>query len=199
MVKRNYLAYSSFLQAAVEAMPLDEKTKAKLRYDMGQFIDAMSPANFLATNPEAMQLAVETGGQSLDGRNASVLRRSGQRSHLDDRRDRLRGGPQPRDDAGCGHLRERADAGDPVRARDRARPRAAAADHSAVHQQVLHPRPAAGEFVRALRRRAEATRCSWCRGATSRRARPPDLGRLPGAGRHAGDRRRAERHAAPTR
>ena len=65
MVKRNYLAYSSFLQAAVEAMPLDEKTKAKLRYDMGQFIDAMSPANFLMTNPEAMQLAVETGGQSL--------------------------------------------------------------------------------------------------------------------------------------
>ena len=65
MVKRNYLAYSSFLQAAVEAMPLDEKAKAKLRYDMGQFIDAMSPANFLVTNPEAMQLAVETGGQSL--------------------------------------------------------------------------------------------------------------------------------------
>jgi polyhydroxyalkanoate synthase subunit PhaC len=65
MVKRNYLAYSSFLQAAVDAMPLDEKTKAKLRYDMGQFIDAMSPANFLMTNPEAMQLAVETGGQSL--------------------------------------------------------------------------------------------------------------------------------------
>ena len=65
LVKRNYLAYSSFLQAAVDAMPLDEKAKAKLRYDTGQFIDAMSPANFLVTNPEAMQLAVETGGQSL--------------------------------------------------------------------------------------------------------------------------------------
>jgi polyhydroxyalkanoate synthase len=65
MVKRNYLAYSSFLKAAVEAIPLDEKAKAKLRYDMGQFIDAMSPTNFLVTNPEAMQLAVETGGQSL--------------------------------------------------------------------------------------------------------------------------------------
>jgi len=65
MVKRNYLAYSRFLQAAVEAAPLDEKAKAKLRYDMGQFIDAMSPANFLVTNPEAMQIAVETGGKSL--------------------------------------------------------------------------------------------------------------------------------------
>jgi poly[(R)-3-hydroxyalkanoate] polymerase subunit PhaC len=62
---RNYLAYSSFLRASVDAMPLDEKTKAKLRYDMGQFIDAMSPSNFLVTNPEAVQLAIETGGQSL--------------------------------------------------------------------------------------------------------------------------------------
>jgi len=65
MVKRNYLAYSNFLRAAVDAMPLDEKAKAKLRYDTGQFVDAMSPANFLVTNPEAMQLAVETGGQSV--------------------------------------------------------------------------------------------------------------------------------------
>ena len=65
MVKRTYLAYSSFLRATVESAALDDKTKAKLRYDMGQFIDAMSPANFLMTNPEAMQLAVETEGQSL--------------------------------------------------------------------------------------------------------------------------------------
>ena len=64
-MKRTYLAYSSFQQATVESVPLDETTKAKLRYDVRQFVDAMSPANFLATNPEAMQLAVETGGQSL--------------------------------------------------------------------------------------------------------------------------------------
>ena len=30
-----------------------------------QFIDAMSPANFLVSNPEALQLAKETGGKSL--------------------------------------------------------------------------------------------------------------------------------------
>lgn len=65
MVKRTYLAYSSFLHAAVESAPLDDKMKAQLRYGMRQFVDAMSPSNFLATNPEAMQLAVETGGQSL--------------------------------------------------------------------------------------------------------------------------------------
>jgi polyhydroxyalkanoate synthase subunit PhaC len=64
-MKRTYLAYSNFWQQAVEAAVVDEATKAKLRYDVRQFVDAMSPSNFLATNPEAMQVAVETGGQSL--------------------------------------------------------------------------------------------------------------------------------------
>src|SRR5438034_1692498 len=36
-----------------------------MRYGMRQFLDAMSPSNFFATNPEAMQLAAETGGQSV--------------------------------------------------------------------------------------------------------------------------------------
>jgi polyhydroxyalkanoate synthase subunit PhaC len=65
LMKRTYLAYSNFWLQAVESTAVDEQTKAKLRYDMRQFVDAMSPSNFLATNPEAMQLAVETGGQSL--------------------------------------------------------------------------------------------------------------------------------------
>jgi polyhydroxyalkanoate synthase len=64
-LRRTYLAYSDFLQGAVESVPLDDKTKAQMRYGMRQFVDAMSPSNFFATNPEAMQLAIETGGQSL--------------------------------------------------------------------------------------------------------------------------------------
>ena len=43
---------------------------------------------------------------------------------------------------------------------------AAAGDRSAVHQQVLHPRPAARELLRRPRGRRRATRCSWCPGAT---------------------------------
>ena len=65
LIRRSYLAYSSFLQNTVESMQLDEKTKAQVRHGMRQFIDAMSPSNFLLTNPEAMQLAAETGGKSL--------------------------------------------------------------------------------------------------------------------------------------
>ena len=50
----------------------------------------------------------------------------------------------------------------------------------------------------ALRGRRRATRCSWCRGATSTPAQGTWLGRLPRAGRHAGDRRGARASAAPT-
>ena len=39
--------------------------KDQLRFAVRQYIDAMSPANFLSSNPEAIQLALETGGQSL--------------------------------------------------------------------------------------------------------------------------------------
>ncbi len=62
---RTYLAYSSGLQSLVEGAPLDEKNKGQLRYAVRQYAEAMSPSNFLATNPEALQLAAETGGRSL--------------------------------------------------------------------------------------------------------------------------------------
>ncbi len=65
LMRRTYLGYSEYLLGTVESIPLDEKTKAQMRYGMRQFIDAMSPSNFLITNPEAMQVAIETGGQSL--------------------------------------------------------------------------------------------------------------------------------------
>ena len=65
MVKRMYRGYSEFLQNAVNAAPVDDKTKAQLHFATRQFSEAISPANFFATNPEAMQLAAETGGQSI--------------------------------------------------------------------------------------------------------------------------------------
>jgi len=70
LIKRTYLAYAKFLGDSVEAAPVDERTKGQLRFAARQIVDAMSPANYLATNPEAMLLAAESGGQSLaDGMN----------------------------------------------------------------------------------------------------------------------------------
>jgi polyhydroxyalkanoate synthase subunit PhaC len=65
LLKTSYLAYADLLQKSVETAAVDDRTKKQLRFAVRQFVDAMSPANYLLTNPEAMQLALETGGASL--------------------------------------------------------------------------------------------------------------------------------------
>ena len=55
------LATSTLLDAA----PADAQTKAQWQFAFKQVQDALSPANYLATNPEALQLALDTGGASL--------------------------------------------------------------------------------------------------------------------------------------
>ena len=62
---RTYLAQTEQVRKALEAAPLDERSKAQWGFALRQLTDALSPANMLVTNPEALQLAVETGGASL--------------------------------------------------------------------------------------------------------------------------------------
>ena len=62
---RTYLAQTEQMRKAVEAAPLDERSKAQWGFALRQLTDALSPANMLVTNPEALQLAMETGGASL--------------------------------------------------------------------------------------------------------------------------------------
>jgi poly[(R)-3-hydroxyalkanoate] polymerase subunit PhaC len=60
-----YLLRSQWLDALVEAAPLETHAKRKLRFFVRQAIDAMSPANFLWSNPESLKLAFESKGESL--------------------------------------------------------------------------------------------------------------------------------------
>jgi polyhydroxyalkanoate synthase subunit PhaC len=64
-VARTYLTQTDLLRKALDAAPLDERSKAQWGFALNQVMDALSPANTLATNPEALQLALETGGASL--------------------------------------------------------------------------------------------------------------------------------------
>lgn len=64
-VAQSYLLTSHYLSEIVDAAELKPHAKKKLRYFARQYIDAMSPANFVWSNPEALKLAVETRGESL--------------------------------------------------------------------------------------------------------------------------------------
>jgi len=64
-LRQVYQLNSRFLNDLAETAELDEPAKQRLRFYTHQLIDAMSPANFAATNPEALQLALATKGESL--------------------------------------------------------------------------------------------------------------------------------------
>ncbi|GAA4029290.1 class I poly(R)-hydroxyalkanoic acid synthase [Actimicrobium antarcticum] len=60
-----YLLNSRFLTAMADAVTAPPKAKEKIRFNVQQMVDAMSPANFLVTNPEAQQKIIDTKGESL--------------------------------------------------------------------------------------------------------------------------------------
>jgi polyhydroxyalkanoate synthase len=64
-VAQQYLLNARTLLAMAEAIEGDEKTKARVRFAVQQWIDAASPSNFLALNPEAQRRALETKGESI--------------------------------------------------------------------------------------------------------------------------------------
>lgn len=65
-VKQQYLMNAEAITQAVEDVEdMEPCEKQRLRYFSRQIIDMMSPTNFLATNPDALQRAVDTDGESL--------------------------------------------------------------------------------------------------------------------------------------
>jgi polyhydroxyalkanoate synthase len=66
MIRQSYLLVSERLLGGVDAIEgLDEKQRERLRFMTRNFVDAMSPSNFVATNPLVLERAVETKGESL--------------------------------------------------------------------------------------------------------------------------------------
>jgi polyhydroxyalkanoate synthase len=61
----SYLLNSQFLTAMADAVDAPAREQQRIRFAVQQVVDAMSPANFLATNPEAQQHLLETKGESL--------------------------------------------------------------------------------------------------------------------------------------
>jgi polyhydroxyalkanoate synthase len=65
-IKQSYLLSARFVQDVVTQVDgLDDKTAQKVDFYSRQFVDAMSPSNFLLTNPEVLRKTAETGGENL--------------------------------------------------------------------------------------------------------------------------------------
>jgi len=65
LLKQSYLFTSKQLSDLVDQAQVDDKSKLQLRFYARQFIDAMSPSNFPATNPEVIRTAIQTRAASL--------------------------------------------------------------------------------------------------------------------------------------
>jgi polyhydroxyalkanoate synthase len=65
-LRQAYRINADYLKKTAEAAPVtDGQAKDRLRFVTRQFVDAMAPSNFIATNPEFVQKALETQGQSI--------------------------------------------------------------------------------------------------------------------------------------
>ncbi|MFA8384460.1 MAG: PHA/PHB synthase family protein [Pelagibaca sp.] len=65
-IKQQYLINSEAISNAVnDVEDMDATEKKRLRYFAQQIVDMCAPTNFFATNPDALQKALETEGESL--------------------------------------------------------------------------------------------------------------------------------------
>jgi polyhydroxyalkanoate synthase len=72
-LKQSYLLATRFLNGMADAAGLEGEAKARLRFAVRQWTDAMSPANFAATNPQALRQAIESHGESITRGLANLL------------------------------------------------------------------------------------------------------------------------------
>ena len=65
LLRDAYLLYSDYLRELADLAQTDAIGKKRLNFLVRQYLDAIAPTNFLATNPEAIKLALDSGGASL--------------------------------------------------------------------------------------------------------------------------------------
>ena len=73
LLKQNYLLNSQLIDGVVEAADMDPRQKHKLRFFSRQLADALSPANFAMTNPDAIFGALESKGETMQAGLANLM------------------------------------------------------------------------------------------------------------------------------
>src|SRR3546814_4631782 len=65
-IRQSYFLIADHLLRGVEAIEgVDPLQKEQLRFATRNFVDAMSPTNFPATNPQVLEKTIETRGENL--------------------------------------------------------------------------------------------------------------------------------------
>jgi polyhydroxyalkanoate synthase subunit PhaC len=59
-LKDFYLVNARYVNDLIERSSVDERTRGRMRFFARQILDALSPSNYLATNPQSLRLALET-------------------------------------------------------------------------------------------------------------------------------------------
>jgi polyhydroxyalkanoate synthase len=68
-----YLLNARTMMGLADAVDADEKTRARIRFGVEQWMAAMAPSNYLAFNAEAQKKAIETQGESIAKGMANLL------------------------------------------------------------------------------------------------------------------------------
>ena len=64
-LREAYLLYGEYLRTLASLAQLPAAEKRRLQFVVRQYVDAIAPSNFPATNPDVIARALETGGESL--------------------------------------------------------------------------------------------------------------------------------------
>ena len=65
-LRQAYLLNAEYLSRVSDSLPIEDgRTKERIQFLTRQYVDAMAPSNFAATNPEFLKTAVETKGESI--------------------------------------------------------------------------------------------------------------------------------------
>jgi len=65
-IKQSYLLFSNTMKSSIDEIDgLDDKVKERLNFFSRQAINALSPTNFITTNPELSKLTIDTNGENL--------------------------------------------------------------------------------------------------------------------------------------
>jgi polyhydroxyalkanoate synthase len=72
-LRQSYLLAAHYVQQVLDRAPLDPQARERARFAARQWLDAMCPANFAATNPTVLREALETRGESLTRGLANLL------------------------------------------------------------------------------------------------------------------------------